>query len=544
MSDATTSAVLAYNDSILDGTRPAGRWIYAAAQRFARDLDSGTCWMDWDELAAINAHFGALQLVGSANGAPFELRPWQLWALSQMWCWRDADGDRRTKIAVMQVARGNGKTTLMAGLGLWDFLQPSGGRRVYCLANKEAQAQQLVGSASEMARRLGRDGVKVLWDRIEAPDADSSFEALTNSPRSLDGLNPSLWIADEAAEFHRREALTKLVTTQGKRRDQLGVIISTPGTSEDTVYGEWVSRCRAVLLGEEQDDSLCAILYGLDPADQMEDESAWLKASPGMEYGQPDRKSVRRAWGSMKSTPSGRGEFSRYYCARMSEESDSWLDLAYYPTEPLDREALAGRRCYAGLDLSKSRDMSALVLAFPNDDGSVTLLGEYWYPGENIAQRSIDYRLPFRQWGIDGKVHVTPTAEIDYTDIVLRIKQLAQTYEIVECAYDRWGAQVVVQELERSDANGPSVRCATMPPGVRLSPGCILFENMWMGRKIRLDPSDPVMRNAIKTAIVRRDRNGNLILDKAMKLRIIDPLMAAVMAVHLWGGAKASCYEE
>jgi phage terminase large subunit-like protein len=153
--------------------------------------------MDWDELAAINAHFGALQLVGSANGAPFELRPWQLWALSQMWCWRDADGDRRTKIAVMQVARGNGKTTLMAGLGLWDFLQPSGGRRVYCLANKEAQAQQLVGSASEMARRLGRDGVKVLWDRIEAPDADSSFEALTNSPRSLDGLNPSLWIADE-----------------------------------------------------------------------------------------------------------------------------------------------------------------------------------------------------------------------------------------------------------------------------------------------------------------------------------------------------------
>jgi phage terminase large subunit-like protein len=43
---------------------------------------------------------------------------------------------------------------------------------------------------------------------------------------------------------------------------------------------------------------------------------------------------------------------------------------------------------------------------------------------------------------------------------------------------------------------------------------------------------------------VRRDRNGNLILDKSKRTQIIDPLMAAVMAVHLWGGKAASCYEE
>ena len=52
------------------------------------------------------------------------------------------------------------------------------------------------------------------------------------------------------------------------------------------------------------------------------------------------------------------------------------------------------------------------------------------------------------------------------------------------------------------------------------------------------------MRRACQTAIVRRDRNGNLILDKSKRTQIIDPLMAAVMSVHLWGGQAASCYED
>jgi phage terminase large subunit-like protein len=83
-----------------------------------------------------------------------------------------------------------------------------------------------------------------------------------------------------------------------------------------------------------------------------------------------------------------------------------------------------------------------------------------------------------------------------------------------------------------------------MAMGVRMSPGCILWQNMWLGRKIRIDPRDPIMRRACQTAVVRRDRNGNLILDKSKRTQIIDPLMAAVMAVHLWGGKQASCYEE
>jgi hypothetical protein len=52
------------------------------------------------------------------------------------------------------------------------------------------------------------------------------------------------------------------------------------------------------------------------------------------------------------------------------------------------------------------------------------------------------------------------------------------------------------------------------------------------------------LNTAAWTAIARRDRNNNIMLDKASRrTQIIDPLVAAVIAVHTWGGKQASCYE-
>jgi phage terminase large subunit-like protein len=536
----TRSTVLDYADSVLDGRIVAGRWIYAAAKRFLRDLERSEVVMDWSELERLSGHFRALQLVGAATGKPFELHPWQLFALANLWCWRWADGGtRRTMMAVVQIGRGNGKTTLMAGLALYDFLGGPG-RRVYAMANTERQAEILVDTARTMAIRLGRDGVDVLHNRIEDRQQDCTLEALPNKAASMDGLNPSFWVADEAAEFRNREALVKLTTTGAKRSEQLGVIISTPGTSTDTVYGEWVSRCEAVLKGEAEDDTLQGLIYGIDPNDAADDESCWIKANPAMPYGTPDVRQLRRFWSSSKATAAARGEFTRYHCARVSEEGESWLDMTLYPQfEPIDWAALRGRTAYGGLDLSKSNDMSALALAIPLDDGTVAIRGQYWYPAGEIRQRELDYRLPFRKWAEDGWLQLTPDREVDYEAIRATVKQLKGEFSIREIAYDPWGSKYLVEQLEFD-----GVPMAKMAMGVRMSPGCILWQNLWLGRKLRIDPRDPIMRRACQTAIVRRDRNGNLILDKSKRTQIIDPLMAAVMSVHLWGGQAASCYED
>ena len=114
------------------------------------------------------------------------------------------------------------------------------GKRVHVIANNEEQAAICLDTARTMIRRQKRTEVSVLWDRIEHKDADCIMTALPALPRALDGLNPSMWIADEMAEFKGRH-LTKLLSAMGKRREVLGVIISTPSSNPENHYSEMVS---------------------------------------------------------------------------------------------------------------------------------------------------------------------------------------------------------------------------------------------------------------------------------------------------------------
>jgi phage terminase large subunit-like protein len=525
---------------VLDGREVAGAHIYAAAKRFRADLERSDLVMDWASVDALVAFYESLTLVGDDSGKPFALADWQVWTLAQLWGWRWVeDGRRRVKLGILQVARGNGKTTLAAGLCLWDLRQGDG-RRVHVLANNEHQAEICLDTAKTMVGRLdlAAGDFEKLYDRVIRRDADCEMTALPALERSLDGLNPSLFIADEAAEFKGR-FLTKLLTTGSKRRESLGVIISTPGSQPDNIYGELISQGEAILRGELEDDSVMPILYGIDADDAIEDETCWPKANPGMAYGQPDLKALRRSWNTMKQSPIGRHEFTRYHAARLCEDSGGWLDMSLWPKhDPIDWDALRGRPCWVGLDLSKTLDLTALVMAVPLDDGSVALRGYYWWPRADVAQRELDYRLPVRTWAASGFLDLTPGREVDYEAVRARIKQIASDFDLRSVAYDRWGSKYLVEQLVSDGVpmEGYSMGVATF------GPGCQLFQQLWVGNRIRC-ADDPVMRAACRTAIAKRDRNGNLTITKEAKRSIVDPLVAAVIAVHAWGGQPGTSYD-
>ena len=525
-----------YVAAVEDGRVVAGRWIYAACRRWRTDMQRTDLYMDWDEVGRIQRHFASLTLLQEDSGNRFELRPWQLWVAANLWGWKWRDtGRRRTSLAILQVARGNGKTTFAAGLALYDLLHGSG-KQVHVIANRVDQAMICVGFAQTMVRRLERSDVSVVADKIRRADCEMS--PLPARPSSLDGLNPSMWIADEAAEYKDR-ALSKLTTTAGKRRETLGLIISTPGTHMDGIYGELVSSAESVLRGDVVDDAMFAALYGIDPVDTPDDEACWEKANPGMPFGQPDRESIRRSWNTMKRSPMGRAEFTRYHCSRLTEDTGGWLDMQLWPSEVTpDMAALRGRPAWAGLDLSKSLDMTALVLAIPLDDGKVAIRGHYWWPKEGVAQREIDYRMPVRTWAAERRITLTPGREIDYESVRAKLNELKAEFDLRACAYDSWGSKYLVEVCE-----GDGIPMMAYSQGIStVAPGSQLWQNMWAGGRLVIG-DDPIMRRACADAVASRDRNGNIRPVKSRESCIIDPLMAGIMAVHCWGGKRASCYE-
>jgi phage terminase large subunit-like protein len=526
-----------YAASILSGTRPSGKWIYAACRRFVSDLERKDLTLDVASVDQALEFFGRLPLVGEDTGKPFVLHPWQRFVIGNLVGWRNADGRRRFKLAILQVARGNGKTTLMAGLALWDLLGGEG-RRVHVIANNEDQAGICLDTARTMAAKFGDPTMVVRFDRVLRPSQDCEMNALPALERSLDGLNPSLWIADEAAEFKGR-FLTKLLTTGAKRRESLGVIISTPGSNPENHYAELVKQGEAVLSGESDDDTVFPMLYGIDQADPIGEPEHWHKANPGLEHGQPDMASLNRAWGTMKRSAMGRSEFTRYHCARSDENTGGWLDMALWPGgKAINWDELRGRPAYLGLDLSKSLDMSALVVAVPTEDG-VALQGHYWWPSADLAQRELDYRMPVRLWSAERRLTLTPGREIDYESIRARILELRDQFDIKAIGYDAWGSKYLAEQLV---ADG--IPLTTYRMGIStFGPGCQLWQNLWAGGRFIIG-DDPIMRRSCAEAHASTDRNGNVRPVKSREYCILDPLVAGIIAVHVWGGRRQSSYDE
>jgi phage terminase large subunit-like protein len=535
--------IIGYVQGVDAGTIVTNRWVYAAIKRFLNDLDRTDIYFDWEEAAVLNDFYSQLSLVGEWTGKPFELHDWQLFVVSNIICWKWSDTKKkRFKLSIVQIGRGNGKSTMMSGLLLYD-LTTGMGKRGHIIANNLEQASIIFDTCKTMIIRLPKDkhDITIRHMSIDRDDADSLITPLPALERSLDGLNPSMWIADEASEFKGR-FLTKLTTTGAKRTESTGVIISTPGSNPENIYMELIKTCEGILSGEiANDDTIFAMLYGLDNADQLDDERQWIKANPGMSRGQPDIASLRRAWKTMSQSPMGRAEFSRFHGSRFDENSGGWLDMSIWDemkNEKFDMESLKGKPCWGGLDLSKSGDMTAFVLIFPLEGNKILVKGRYWFPREGLPQRELDYRIPVRTWEKQGKLETTPGREISYDAIKKAIQEACRDYDVRQIAFDSWGSQYLAEQLVGEGVPLVKYRMAISVFG----PGCALFQNLWAGKQFMI-PDDPILRRACAEAHAKVDINGNVRPIKSREYCIIDPLVATIMATHAWGGKTQSIYE-
>ena len=107
---------------------------------------------------------------------------------------------------------------------------------------------------------------------------------------------------------------------------------------------------------------------------------------------------------------------------------------------------LLGKPCFAGLDLSSTTDLSALVLAFPIGE-EFWLLPFAWAPSGAIRERERRNRARFDVWAHQGFITPTDGDVIDYERIRTKIKELATRYRIKEIAVDRWNSTHLVNQL-------------------------------------------------------------------------------------------------
>ena len=193
---------------------------------------------------------------------------------------------------------------------------------------------------------------------------------------------------------------------------------------------------------------------------------------------------------------------------------------------------MEGRDCYAGLDLSSTGDLTALVLVFPpeEDDKKFTVLPYYWLPDEVIDFRTRRDHVPYAVWKQMGVFYTTEGNVVDYDYIVDFIAKLSQRFRIREIAYDRFGAEKIRRDLEELGAeNGFTV----FPFGqgyLSMSPPSKDLYQFVMEGKIR-HGKHPVLDWNMRNLIVEEDAAGNIKPSKRKSTEKIDGAVAMVMGL-------------
>lgn len=537
-----------YVQDILDGTIPAAEYVIKACQRHVNDLETGPERGLYYDQAAVDRVLRFVSRLckhweGEWAGQPVKLAPWQQFVTGQIFGWRRADGTRRYRTALIEVARKNGKTTWASALGLYLMMaDQEAGAQIYTAATMRNQAKIAHESSKKMVKAsslLSKECI-VLRDNINHPATNSKYEPLGSNYDSLDGLNAHAVIADEVHAWSGRGLWDVLETSTGTRRQPLMLAITTAGTDRQSLLWTLHDYTQKILDGLVEDDSFFGIIYSLDVRDEQdegegddwEDESLWIKANPNLGVSKKwddIRRKARRA----KAMPSALNAFLRLELNIWTQAESRWLHPDKWAACGVERytEAdLEGRKCWAGLDLSSTTDLTAFAMVFPPSYEGETwkVIVRLWVPTDNLLDRVKIDRVPYDAWERQGYLFTTEGAVIDTDAIIAQIEQDAARFDIQQIAFDRWGATKVRVQME--DLGFQMVQFgqgfASMNAPTKQ------LEALVLSRQLAHN-NNPALAWMAANVVVRTDPAGNKKPDKDKSVERIDGIVALLMGLEL-----------
>lgn len=450
--------------------------------------DDRQCWVDgdywFDEQAADKAAaFFPNHLCftkGEWAGRPFHLEGWQENDIVRpLFGWKRVDGTRRYRRCYVWVPRKNGKTELAAGIALLILLGDGElGGEVYSIASHEGQARLVFGQASSMIGKSETlsEVLVPLKSSIYCPELNAAFKPLSGKAEGKHGFNTSGLIGDEIHEWTSGDLYQFLHDSEDARSQPLEFMISTAG--KKGTYGEEVwEECQKILDGTFDDPETLVVIYAADREDDWQSEETWRKANPNLGVSEKldtMRTNARRA----RQLPRLENHFKNYHLNIWTEQAVRWLPIDAVDDEgrsfgwdhcagPVDwsdlEDHLMHKRCFGGLDLSSTTDLSALVWWFPVQPGLEVpaVVARFFKPADLIKQHARRDKLPYDRWVEEGAIFATPGNVIDYAFIQQQIFDDAERFQIAHIgnpkreagegglAIDRWNATETAVKLEQ-----------------------------------------------------------------------------------------------
>lgn len=388
-------------------------------------------------------------------------------------------------------------------------------------------ARQMVEMSPALMRR---SKIRSAGKRIINYRNAGFYQMLSAETGTKHGLNVSGLVFDEIHAQPNRKLYDVLTKGSGDAREQpLFFIITTAGNDKDSICYELHTKALDLMAGRKKDSTFYPVVYGLEHEEDWTDEANWYKANPSLGHTiQIDR--VREAYRNAVENPAEENVFKQLRLNIWTSASIRWIPEQVYDkgSLPIDLDALRGRMCYAGLDLSSTSDITALVLAFPprTEEEKYILLPFFWLPEDTLELRCRRDHVLYDVWQNQGFIQTTEGNVIHYGFIEKFIERLGETYHIREIAYDRWNATQMVQNLE-------DMGFTMVPFGQGFKdmspPSKEMFKLLMEGNIIH--GGNPVLKWMAGNVVMRQDPAGNIKPDKEKSVEKIDGIVASIMAL-------------
>jgi phage terminase large subunit-like protein len=557
-----------YARQVTTGIVIAGSWVRLQCERHLRDLATGKSrGIYYDKKAADRAlRFfpSVLKLAGGEfEGKPFELQPWQAFIIGSLFGWMTDDGYRRFRVAFVEIGKGNGKSPMAGGIGLYMLTADKEERaEVYAAAVDKEQASVLfrdavamVEQSPELSKRMVTSGAKGREWNLAFHKTSSFFRPIASESkgRGKSGIRPHCALLDEVHE-HPTNSMVEFMRAGTKGRKQAMIfMITNSGFDRTTVCYHYHEYAERVLKGEIDDDGFFPYVCALDEKDDWKDELVWLKANPNLGVS-IDLKYLREQVREATGMPSKQSIVKRLNFCMWVDAENPWIDGDTWRSAlgSIDRDVLRQRhtidetRCYGGLDLSGKNDLTALSVVFPaKADGEKKLaITWFWTPQENVNERENRDRTPYKRWIEEGFLETTPGRTIDYAFTAMRVLKCMEEFGLYELAFDRWRIGDFTRELDDLQVNYQVVNFGgevdlDNPPDLILRPHGQGFVDMAPAvDQLETDiangnmvvENNPVMNMCSANAVLVSDAAANRKFDKRESRGRIDGIVALAMA--------------
>lgn len=501
-----------------------------------------------------------LSLSDDFAGQPFTLIPWERDALQAIFGTIDPEtGLRQYTDVYLRMAKKNAKTTWVAGLAVGALaLSACEGTKVFGAATAIKQARYVFDAAASMVRHsptLDRKlQVITSTGRIVRRDfKDSAYSVVSADGDINDGMNGSVTIQDELHRWRTRksEELYQILKRGSVARvDDLHIDITTAGEkNESPLCWSREEYCDLIEKGVIEDKSFYFKRWQADLTKyEWDSREARVAANPSHEDngGYLKDAKLEKLCREAQNDPRKRSQYFRYNLNLWLDAAEGAIDIERWAEnhggydlrkDPIGNDdlihlwGLAERSCIAGVDLSSTIDLTALVLLFPprDDEAYYAILPFFWMPEARVRERELRDKVPYSQWIKRGFITATPGESVDYRSVAAKIRWAAELFELHEIVLDPWNSRQLASGLIDE-----GFTCVELRQGFQslTAPTKQLFQ-LYLDRKLR-HACNPVLYWNASCVTTKSDGNDNIRFikpDRAKDSKRIDGMAALVNAL-------------